>query len=131
MTGHDHNGLMVGARVRVHLNLHRGDWSVTVGGKVVANVDSIALDGVTFRYWQGGIDYILARAAAGKPRRRVVAWAEGTIALPANLSRAAALRFNPYRCRHFTVDGMPVEGAAYVAFGAGGVALAINAEGAR
>jgi hypothetical protein len=34
--------------VRVHRNLHRGDWSVTIKGKVVAHVETITLRNVTF-----------------------------------------------------------------------------------
>jgi hypothetical protein len=37
-----------GTKVRVHRNLHRGDWSVTIKGKVVANVEEITLQDCTF-----------------------------------------------------------------------------------
>jgi hypothetical protein len=115
----------VGTRVRVHKNLQRGDWSVTVAGKVVANVDAITLAGVTFHYWQGGHDRIMAAHAAGKPRRRVYAWACGTVAaLPQGLP-ATEIALSPYRSggRFTTRAGAPVAHAEYVAFGAGAVAL--------
>lgn len=112
--------LAIGDKVRVHRNLHRGDWSVTVRGIVVCNVASIALADCHPVYWQGGFDYIEARKAIGKPRRRVVAWIEGRIAESENTARAA-LRLD-FERRQFVLEGAPLVHCERVEFDEGGKA---------
>ena len=114
----------IGTRVRVHKNLQRGDWSVTVRGVVVANVDAITLADVRPVYWTGGLARVRAAADAGRPRRRVCAWLEGAICETPQGLPAREITFNPYRADAFhTRDGSPVARADYVAFGAVAVAL--------
>lgn len=68
-----------GERVRVHLNLHRGDWSVTgvtgaERGKVIANVASIALADVTFYVCEP-----MRLRSLAQGRRKVHGWAQGVV----------------------------------------------------
>jgi hypothetical protein len=119
--------LAIGERVRVHKNLQRGDWSVTVGGVVVASVDRIVLADVTFRYWVGGRERVLASAASGRPRRRVCAWAEGVVAaLPADTLTRVLLHYDPYESAEFRerATGRSVRACEYVEFTAGAGAIA-------
>ena len=119
--------LQAGARVRVHKNLQRGDWSVTVKGVVIANVSEIVLSNVTFKYWQGGYQRITAAAAAGKPRRRVCAWAEGVIRAAVPDGARTPITYNPYRSSKFTTrDGCSIEFCAAVHFTAHDGAVAIG-----
>lgn len=107
----------IGTRVRCHKNLQRGDWSITVRGKVVANVPAITLLNVTFKYWTGGYERIQAAAQAGHPRRRVCAWAEGIIASETPAGVRTPITYNPYRSDKFTTrTGQPIEFCAAVEF---------------
>ncbi|HEY2474801.1 MAG TPA: hypothetical protein VGI19_08350 [Candidatus Cybelea sp.] len=111
------NALAIGAKVRCHKNLQRADWSITVAGKVIANVPEIVLANVTFRYWAGGSARILADKANGRMRRRVCAWADGVIAELPRTSTKTPLTYNPYRAATFTTRARaPVERCAYVHF---------------
>jgi hypothetical protein len=66
--------VQVGTKVRVHKNLRRGDWSVTIQGKLVANVPEITLSGVTFYICESMRQRVIERN-----RRKVHAWAIGII----------------------------------------------------
>jgi hypothetical protein len=122
----------LGARVRCHKNLHRGDWSITVAGKVIANVAEICLADCKPVYWRNGHAKILAASVAGKPRRRVVAWVEGTVcAMPAGAR--TALAYNPYRhkageiAKFTTRAGAEVTAAEFIHFTVADGAVAIGA----
>lgn len=56
--------LALGQRVRCHKNLHRGDWSISVKGKVVAHVPEIVLANVTFKIRETARQRVIARSAA-------------------------------------------------------------------
>lgn len=70
--------LEIGQKVRVHKNLHRGDWSITVRGRVVAHVASICFADVTFKIRETARLQVIERRC-----RQVHAWCEGVVcALP-------------------------------------------------
>ena len=106
-----------GQRVRVHLNLHRGDFSVADPGtgKIITNVENITLSGVTFRVQPA----LLAKIRAWK-RRKVCAYAVGRIEAvnaPIQLAGMERVTFNPFRSDTFTNDqGAPVLAADRVVF---------------
>src|SRR5262249_21845520 len=112
----------IGARVRVHKNLNRGDWSVTVSGKVVAHVREVVLAGVTFRVREGARQRVLARKC-----REVQAWCEGVLAaLPSGLGETP-ITYNPYRAGAFTTRaGVPLARCEYVHFTADREAVALG-----
>jgi hypothetical protein len=122
----------IGARVRCHKNLHRGDWSITVSGKVVANVAEICLADCKPVYWRNGHAKIIAASVAGKPRRRVVAWIDGTVCAAPSGARTA-IAYNPYRykpgdiAKFETRAGAEVTHCAAIHFTACDGAVAIGA----
>ena len=106
--------LAIGTAVRVHKNLRRGDWSVTVRGKVVAHVPSVTLANVTFKVSEKRRLAVIAMHA-----REVHAWCEGTIAapLPASMPRVP-ITYNPFRCGSFhrRDNGEPLTACQFVEF---------------
>lgn len=105
----------IGDKVRVHKNLHRGDWSVTVNGKVVAHVSEICLSGISFKVRETTRQRVIAKRCRG-----VHAWIEGTVS---SVPRGnwVPITYNPYRAAEFTTrEGKPVEACAYVHFTAAG-----------
>lgn len=108
---------LVGERVRVHLNLHRGDFSISdpKTGKVWASADDVTLSGVTFTVSETTRQRVLA-----KNRRRVHAWAVGTLVgadLKPNVDGLETITYNPYRAGTFTLPGdRPITEAKEVAF---------------
>lgn len=100
---------MIGERVRVHLNLHRGDWSISdpKTGRVLRSATDVTLTGVTFRVSEATRQRII-----DKQRRRVHAWAIGTLVsvdTAPDITGRDAVTYNPYRAPTFTrVDGTPV-----------------------
>lgn len=106
--------LQVGDRVRVHLNLHRGDFSVgdPRTGLIRDNVAAITLSSVTFRVQPS----MLARIRVMK-RRKVCAYAIGIIeSLEDDGQRGPRITFNPFRTDTFEVDGEPIHEADSVSF---------------
>jgi hypothetical protein len=105
-------------RVRVHWNLHRGGYSVTVGGRVVATPASICLRDCVFVV----SDASLARMRR-LGRRKVVAWIEGVVCDDcADHATGDRVTFNPWRADRFHVAGDPtrvVETAAHVRMDSG------------
>jgi hypothetical protein len=92
---------MIGKRVRVHYNLHRGDYSVIdpAHGRVIANVDNITLVDVEFRVQAGGLRMVRERG-----HRRVCAYAIGTVAAVNSEYDSRGLgriTFNPFRADRF------------------------------
>jgi hypothetical protein len=106
--------LAIGTQVRVHKNLRRGDWSVTVRGRVVAHVPAITLANVTFKVSEARRQAVIKQHA-----REVHAWCEGTIAapLPAAMPRVA-ITYNPFRCGSFhrRDNGTPLAACQFVEF---------------
>lgn len=108
-----------GTKCTVHLNLHRRrqglpHWSVTVGGRVVANVTDIVLvDAVpvvsdaTFRRIK----------ASTTQARKVYAKVRGFIAEPGTVGNGVEVHCNPHRCRDFTLpDGSVWSGSKVAEF---------------
>lgn len=100
---------MIGQRVRVHLNLQNGLWSITQGGRVVAHVQDVTLHNVTFYVSEATRQRVLKFK-----RRRVHAWAQGTLVAtdtqPITVGHTA-VTYNPYRASTFTtLNGEPMEG---------------------
>ena len=108
--------LQPGMRVRVHYNLHRGDFSVIDPriGRVVANVSEITLTDATFRVQPGGL-----RTMRERKQRAVCAYAIGYVAEvegSRDLTGYDRVTFNPWRADTFTRDGAPVHAAPQVTF---------------
>lgn len=102
---------LVGRRVKVHLNLHRGDFTIspTSGGKVLANVDDVTITDVRFHVSES----MRQRWCVDKGIRKVHAWAIGTVTAvntDPDISGRRRLTYNPFRSADFTVDGEPVTG---------------------
>lgn len=116
--------LALGQRVRCHKNLHRGDWSISLKGKVVAHVPEIVLANVTFKIRETARQRVIARKC-----REVHCWAEGEIALayPAGLE-ALPITYSPYRAPTFTAraTGAPVTSCQFVYFTARDGAVAMG-----
>jgi hypothetical protein len=107
--------------MRVHRNLHKACWSVTVRSAPVQHVDTFCLSGVRFIVSQKGRDRVLTRK-----QRAVHAWADGAPApVPADVSEMVEVCYNPYRAATFLVreTGEPVECASLVVFTASGKCL--------
>lgn len=104
-------------RVRVHLNLQRGDWSITdpKTGRVTASATDVTLRGVTFY-----VSEATRRRVIDKTRRRVHAWAIGELVATDSQPSTEGLTgvtYNPYRAGTFTTfDGTPVTEAAEMRF---------------
>lgn len=97
--------ISIGARVRVHYNLHRGDFSVIdKTGRVICNVETITLRDVEFRVSEAGRARTVARN-----RRTVHAYAVGYVLdLGAcDVSSLIPVTYNPHRAAHFHVKGNP------------------------
>lgn len=106
---------LIGARVRVHVNLRRGDLSISTRGRVVASAHSLALTDVRFIVHES-----TRRRVVERGRRKVHAWAEGVLQsvgepVPAG---AAPVSYNPHRAPDFIANGEPVHAAPVVHFGA-------------
>jgi hypothetical protein len=108
------------SRVRVHWNLHRGGYSITVRGKVVATPASVCLTDVRFVV----SDASLARMRR-LGRRKVVAWAEGDVCDCARCpcsdpgtATPVRVTFNPWRADRFheAGTGRPIETARHATF---------------
>ena len=114
---------LMGQRVRVHKNLHRGDWSVTVRGRVVAHVAEIVLSDVSFKVRESARQQVIARRC-----RQVHAWGEGTVVASAPDEARVAITYNPYRAATFTRrdEGSAVSHCAAVHFTAGDGAVAVG-----
>lgn len=108
---------MIGELVRVHLNLHRGDFSISdpKTGRVMASCDDVTLSGVTFQVSETTRQRVIA-----KQRRRVHAWAKGTLVAvdsKPTIEGHPVVTYNPYRAPTFTKgNGSPVHAAEMVAF---------------
>lgn len=108
---------VLGERVKVHLNLQRGDFSITslATGRVELSAADVTLQDVTFRVSETTRLKILRTK-----RRRVHAWAIGTLtAVDTNPSVTGRrqVSYNPYRAPTFTDGGgTPVEAAPEVVF---------------
>lgn len=95
------SGLRVGQRVRVHVNLHRGDFSVAEPrtGTVITNVDDIVLTDVTFRHQPKCVERVVARN-----RRKVCAYAVGRVAeinTSPDVTDGREVSYNPFRREDF------------------------------
>jgi hypothetical protein len=106
--------LLTGTWVRCHRNLRRGDWSITVAGKVVAHVPEIILGDVSFRVREKARLEVVRRHC-----RQVHAWALGTVIAdcPAAAPRTP-ITYNPFRSASFIERdrGTPVTACDYVHF---------------
>lgn len=109
-----------GQRVRVHLNLHRGDFSVIDprSNLLLTNVSDITLGDVTFRVQPGMLNKIRRIN-----RRKVCAYAVGLVlSMDAgwttdDCAGKRRVTFNPYRADTFTDDtGQSIHQADAVRF---------------
>ena len=115
--------LAQGQRVRCHKNLHRGDWSISVNGRVVAHVPEIVLANVTFKIRETARQRVIAKKC-----REVHAWAEGESALAPQSGSPLPISYNPYRVATFVAreTGEPVLACEFVRFTASSGAMAIG-----
>ena len=115
--------LALGQRVRCHKNLHRGDWSITFKGKVVAHMPEIVLANVTFKIRETARQRVIAKRC-----REVHAWAEGEIALAPARGAPTPISYNPYHDATFVAreTGEPVLACKFVHFTASSGAVAIG-----
>lgn len=98
---------LYGQRVRVHLNLHRGDWSICSprNGNVMAYAPTVTLYDVTFKVSESMRQRVIANQ-----RRKVHAWAFGELVTTEPIrEHGAVLTYNPYRGPKFTVGGIEVD----------------------
>ncbi len=107
---------VIGTRVRVHLNLHRGDFSISDPrtGNVLRSCTDVTLADVTFK-----VSETTRQRITRTGRRRVHAWAVGTLVAidSAPSTEGTRITYNPYRAPTFTTsDGTPVHNADTVAF---------------
>ena len=107
-----------GTRVRVHLNLHRARagmpdaWSVTIAGRVVANVARVALCDAMPRFLASKQSFSMVPGN----KRTVHAWLEGTLCAPATGTKTE-ITYNPKRSAAFhTRDGRLISHCARVEF---------------
>jgi len=105
------------SRVRVHWNLHRGGYSVTVKGRVVDTPAAVCLRNVRFVVSDAGLARIRKLG-----RRKVVAWAEGELCSPVEAPAGApTVTFNPWKGDRFVIreTGAPIDQASCVRFSSG------------
>lgn len=113
----DEHKALIGRRLRVHYNLHRGDFSITdqSTGRVIANVADVTLAGAEFRVQSACLDRIKVTG-----RRKVCAYVIGTVTAvnsAPDISDADLVTFNPRRSDVFhRADGTPVWNADSVTF---------------
>lgn len=104
--------------MRVHRNLNKACWSLTVRGERVQHVDAFALSGVRFVVSAAGHKRVTAKRV-----RMVHAWADGEpCEVPATVAGLVRVTYNPFRSDKFVRcdTGKPVAGAALVVFWADG-----------
>lgn len=112
--------LEVGQRVRVHFNLHRGDFSVIdpKTGKVVANVPGIVLSDAEFRVSEKS-----RQRAIDRGRRSVHAYVIGFVSALSYRHNPGDIKvtYNPFRSGFFhqSVSGDRVDSADSVGFSDG------------
>lgn len=105
---------MIGDRVKVHFNRHRGDWSVTRRGRVIANVADVTLIEVRFVVQAGGLARIRATGT-----RSVIAYATGVVTAydtRPDLCDWEPVTFNPFTADTFVRNGQPVLDAPLTVF---------------
>lgn len=107
---------LIGLQVRVYRNLHRGCLSIQHGGRVVAHVNNITLDGVTFKVSQAGRQRCLR-----EKRKNVHAYVVGTVVSLTASAEGIPVRYNPYQMDSFQVDGAPVHASQRVSIGKTGI----------
>jgi hypothetical protein len=100
--------IRAGGRVRVHVNLHKGCFSVLDprSGRVIAHVGDITLTEVTFRVQPGGLRRIREHG-----QRAVCAYALGTVAAVdtcPDVTGRDRVSFNPFTADTFTRNGEPI-----------------------
>lgn len=102
---------IVGKKVEVYFNLHKHLFSVKdrATGKVIAHMDWIPLEDVTFHVSEAGRQRVLS-----EKRKNVHATVRGTVstvaATDAPTYLVSTVSYNPYKAAHFTEtrSGLPV-----------------------
>jgi len=91
---------LIGERVRVHFNLHRGDYVISQRGRVVAYAERVTLDRAEFKVSDAGRRRVLSSG-----QRSVHAWIWGTLVdcRPRDLFGAVRVTYNPRRDESFVV----------------------------
>ena len=92
---------MLGKKVRVYFNLHKKVFSVQCrkSGRVIAHVNKIFLDDVTYKVRQGGRDKVLK-----EKRKNVHAFIEGTVTTGKAIKCVlGSTTYNPYKYDSFVI----------------------------
>ena len=91
---------LIGQRVRVHVNLHRGTVSISRKGRVLADAWQVTLEDARAIVSDAGRERVLARG-----KRAVHAWWEGTLvaADAPSLVCGEHVTYNPHRDRSFVL----------------------------
>ena len=106
--------LTLGDRVFIYRNLHKKCWSVkSMETKlVIAHVNSIALEDVTFKVSEAGRQRVLL-----EKRKNVHAGVVGYICdLPSENLLPIKIQYNPYKAGDFISEGSPIKVAKQVLF---------------
>lgn len=90
---------LLGLRVRVYRNLHNKKYSIQHKGRVIAHLDQVTLDEVTFSVQPAG----QAKVRETK-RKQVHAFVNGVIVAPGH-ALVRSVRYNPYEYDTFVLVG--------------------------
>lgn len=113
---------LIGQTVTVHKNLHKGLWSVTYAGKVVAHVHTVCIANATCHVSETARQRVIAKKC-----REVHARIKGTLVASPTVRTGFEITYNPYRSGSFTLrGGAPVARADFVFFGGDGIATALG-----
>jgi len=109
--------------IRVHLNLRRGDWSLTYKGKVFEHAAQVALANVSFKVSEASRLRVVAKHC-----REVHAWSIGDRLDSMPHGELVEITYNPFRCGAFVRrdNGAEITSADYAVFLPGKRAFAIN-----
>lgn len=103
----------VGEDVRVHMNLNNGMFSVKPmegesKGLVAGYFEKVSLMFPEFRVQEGAWEKVVDEGV-----RDVCAYVVGEWAPDANIDAPSIVRYNPFRCKYFTVDEKPIKVASF------------------
>lgn len=109
---------LVGLKVRVYRNLHNGKFSVMHKGLVIAHLDEVALESVTFTVQPAG----RARVVATRTKT-VHAFVNGTVIAASGAEQLESVKYNPFKAGNFyaAATGEAIVSAAAAHLRAGSV----------
>jgi hypothetical protein len=103
---------------KVYFNLHKKCWSVLTrtpkGWRLAFHAGEIAMDNVTWKVSEAGRQRVIR-----EQRKNVHAFGVGTLSdifCPIPDPSWKPVRYNPYKCASFCVDGQPITKSEHVKF---------------